>query len=91
MPYEQVVKEVRLEASNPFAGLISNIFVTRRKLRPHIKKQDKKSIDGLKEFILKVHISSGINIPIREGSIEAIIQMNEKINRDYQSRSRFAG
>lgn len=37
-------------------------------------------MDNVDHAIIKVHIASGINVPIREGSIETIIALNEQIN-----------
>lgn len=68
--YNSVVQEIQLESKNPFSGLISKIFVTRRKLRPNIKVRQAVPMDNVNFATLKIHIASGINIPIREGSLE---------------------
>jgi hypothetical protein len=42
---------------------------------------------GLHKAVLKIHIASGINIPIRKGSIQQIISLNNKISAEYGQKS----
>ena len=87
LAYSSVVDEFMVHyPNNPLAGLFGKIFVPRRKLKPVIRKRETIPLEGVKEAKLRIHISSGINVPIREGSLQAIIEMNEKINTEYGNR-----
>ena len=70
LAYSSVVDEFMVEyPKSPFAGLFGKIFVPRRKLKPVVKKRETIPLEGVKEAKLRIHISSGINVPIREGSL----------------------
>ena len=79
--YASVVREIGgVDAKNPCAGLIGKIFEPRRKLRPRIKDKISVSIASVNEAIIKVHIVSGINIPVRTESLAAIELLNQQIS-----------
>ena len=79
--YHSVVREVGgIDTKNPCAGLIGKIFEPRRKLRPKIKDKISVSIASVSEAIIKVHIVSGINIPIRSESLQAIEKLNQQFS-----------
>ena len=67
LSYTSVVREFfEQERANPLAGIVNAIFQTRRKLKPTIKKRTSVRMENVSQATIKVHISSGINIPIRE-------------------------
>jgi hypothetical protein len=87
--YTSIIREVGgIDAKNPFAGLIERIFAPRRKLRPRIKTQATVAISHCSEAALKVQIISGINIPVRSESIQAIEILNKQINANDPNKNR---
>lgn len=87
--YSSIVKEVGgIDARNPFAGLVEKLFAPRRKLRPKIKTQTTVAISHCSEATLKVQIISGINIPVRSESIQAIEILNKQINANDLNRNK---
>lgn len=83
--YTSVVREFIGDAKNPCAGLLEKAFAPRRKLRPRIKDKVSVSIASVSQATIKVHIISGINIPIRSESLQAIEILNQQINNQNNS------
>lgn len=89
LSYDSVVNEFGVDLKNPLSGLFAKLFKPRRKLKPDIWKWKPVAMQNVDKAIIKVHIASGINVPIWEGSLDAILSLNEQINREYGQRSWF--
>lgn len=63
--YKSVVKEVEVDVSNPFTGLLQRLFISGRKLKPIVKQRQPVSLESIKECKIFVHIIKGENVPIR--------------------------
>jgi hypothetical protein len=64
------VKEVEIETSNPFVGLLNRIFATERKLKPIIKKRQPIAFESVKECKIFVHIIKAENVPVRAECVQ---------------------
>lgn len=58
---------------NPLQGLFGKLFKPWWKLRPDIKVWKPVAMQNVDHAVIKVHVASGINVPIWEGSLDAIL------------------
>jgi hypothetical protein len=63
--YKGVVREVEIEATNPFVGIFNRFFVSGRRLKPYVKKRQVVAFENIAECKIYIHIIKAENVPVR--------------------------
>ena len=85
--YKSILREVEIEATNPFVGVFNKFFVSGRRLKPIVKKRDIVAFENVKECKIYVHIIKGENVPIRKDFLYELRQANNKERTAGQNQS----
>lgn len=74
--YKSIVREVEIEATNPFVGLVNRFFVSGRRLKPAIKQREVVPFDNLTQCKMHIHIIKAENVPIRQEFLFELERVN---------------